>query len=133
MSEVQKFDPSTLMQGVKDRIKATFVSLIPDDQWDQMVKKEVDDFFKSIDTSYNSKNYRSAFGDVVRGELEKYVKEKISETLKHPDFDTLWTNNGYNVSEDIKTRLINAAPQIFAATIENAMSTVIMNLKNRGY
>lgn len=43
--EIQKFDPSTLMQGVKDRIKATFVSLIPDEQWDAMVQKEIDSFF----------------------------------------------------------------------------------------
>ena len=42
---VEKFDPSTLMQGVKDRIKSTFVSLIPDDQWDSMVQKEIDAFF----------------------------------------------------------------------------------------
>ena len=41
-TQVQKFDPATLMQGVKDRIKATFVSLIPEEQWEEMVKKEVD-------------------------------------------------------------------------------------------
>lgn len=35
-NQVEKFDPSTLMQGVKDRIKATFTSLIPDEQWEQM-------------------------------------------------------------------------------------------------
>ena len=29
----EKFDPSKLMQGVKDRIKATFAGLIPDEQW----------------------------------------------------------------------------------------------------
>lgn len=33
MGEVEKFDPSKLMDGVRDRIKATFVALIPDDQW----------------------------------------------------------------------------------------------------
>jgi hypothetical protein len=49
--QVQKFDPSTLMQGVKDRIKATFVSLIPDDQWDGMVKKEIDAFFDTASGS----------------------------------------------------------------------------------
>lgn len=43
--QLEKFDPSTLMQGVKDRIKATFVSLIPDPQWDQIVQKEIDAFF----------------------------------------------------------------------------------------
>ena len=31
---VEKFDPSKLMDGVKDRIKATFVALIPDTQWE---------------------------------------------------------------------------------------------------
>lgn len=43
--EVQKFDPSRLMDGVKDRIKATFVGLIQDEAWDGMVRKEVDAFF----------------------------------------------------------------------------------------
>lgn len=40
-NQIQKFDPSKLMEGVKDRIKATFVSLIPDDAWDRMVEKEI--------------------------------------------------------------------------------------------
>ena len=40
-SQVEKFDPSKLMDGVKNRIKATFVSLIPDDAWDSMVEKEL--------------------------------------------------------------------------------------------
>ena len=31
-NQVEKFDPSKLMDGVKDIIKATFVSLIPDGQ-----------------------------------------------------------------------------------------------------
>lgn len=39
--QVEKFDPSRLMEGVKDRIKSTFVSLIPDEIWNQMVEKEI--------------------------------------------------------------------------------------------
>lgn len=41
MNDIEKFDPSKLMDGVKDRIKATFVSLIPDEAWDQMLAKEI--------------------------------------------------------------------------------------------
>lgn len=44
-TQIEKFDPSTLMNGVRDRIKATFVSLIPDEQWEQLVRKEADSFF----------------------------------------------------------------------------------------
>ena len=39
--QIEKFDPSKLMDGVRDRIKATFVSLIPDDAWNNMVEKEI--------------------------------------------------------------------------------------------
>lgn len=39
-NQIQKFDPSTLMQGVKDRIKSEFVALIPDEQWKQMIENE---------------------------------------------------------------------------------------------
>ena len=38
---IEKFDPSKLMDGVKDRIKSTFVSLIPDGAWEAMVEKEI--------------------------------------------------------------------------------------------
>ena len=40
-NQIEKFDPSKLMDGVKDRIKATFVSLIPDDAWSGMVEREL--------------------------------------------------------------------------------------------
>ena len=39
--QVERFDPSRLMEGVKDRIKSTFVSLIPDEMWSNMVEKEI--------------------------------------------------------------------------------------------
>ena len=40
-NQIEKFDPSKLMDGVRDRIRATFVSLIPDDAWNSMVEKEL--------------------------------------------------------------------------------------------
>ena len=52
---VEKFNPATLMQGVRDRIKATFVSLIPDNEWDIMVEKEVNEFFKLKEVGYSIK------------------------------------------------------------------------------
>ena len=47
-NQIEKFDPSKLMDGVKDRIKATFVSLIPDDAWNSMVEKELYVFFLKL-------------------------------------------------------------------------------------
>ena len=72
MSEVQKFDPAQLMQGVRERVKATFVSLIPDEQWEQMIKKECDDFF-TRNSRYSDYNAASPFSILCREELANYA------------------------------------------------------------
>ena len=59
--QIEKFDPSKLMDGVKDRIKATFVSLIPDEAWNQMLEKEIYIFTTGRivhhhDTDWNNKD-----------------------------------------------------------------------------
>src|SRR5688572_5792464 len=94
MSEVQKFDPSTLMQGVKDRIKATFVSLIPDDQWDQMVKTEVDKFFIKRESGYQQRPVASDFSLLVSSMIEAEAKNRLAKYLESEDFQSIWNNNG---------------------------------------
>ena len=76
---IEKFDPSKLMDGVKDRIKATFVSLIPDEAWDQMLEKEIYIFTTGrielkCETDFNQKD-----------ENGNYVKRYLGreETLYH--------------------------------------------------
>lgn len=39
--QIEKFDPTKIMEDVKNRIKGTFVSLIPDEMWSQMLEKEI--------------------------------------------------------------------------------------------
>ena len=43
--ELTEFDPKNLVQRLSDKIKESFVGLIPDEKWEEMVKKEVDAFF----------------------------------------------------------------------------------------
>ena len=65
-NEIEKFDPSKLMDGVRDRIKATFVSLIPEDHWEKLVQAEIDKFFAKYDRDTYRKQSVSNFGIVVR-------------------------------------------------------------------
>src|SRR5438876_11157179 len=79
--EIEKFDPSKLMQGVKDRIKSTFVSLIPDDKWDELVKTEIDAWFKK-ETYNNRYNQQvSSFQIVVEETLKELAKEKVKSVF----------------------------------------------------
>ena len=79
---VEKFDPSKLMDGVKDRIKSTFVSLIPDGQWEQMVKNEIDDFINKRKKSSWSQETESKFSILVHETIAMILKDKIKKQLE---------------------------------------------------
>ena len=110
-NQIEKFDPSKLMDGVKDRIKATFVSLIPDDAWNSMVEKELYVFttgkiiphheYKGTDGNghayysdweeripYDQKPITDNYGKVVKGAgdnispLQKMIREMLEEKFR---------------------------------------------------
>lgn len=110
-NQIEKFDPSKLMDGVKDRIKATFVSLIPDDAWNSMVEKELYVFttgkiiphhdYKGLDGDgnsvyndweeripYDQQPITDKWGNVERGAgdnispLQKMIREMLEEKFR---------------------------------------------------
>ena len=128
MSEqIEKFDPAKLMDGVRDRIKATFVSLIPDDQWERLVKKEIDDFFmeRVNQSSYHNHNY-SYFGEMVRKELVLLTTEKVRKLVIEKYVSSGWDNDGPILSEALQEELEKAAPKmlktIFAQLLRDTMN-----------
>ena len=130
MSDLQKFDPSTLMEGVRQRIKATFVSLIPDEQWDQLCQKEVDNFFKEYETNnnYNNRTYKSEFREVCKEILTEVSKEKIKVFLSEYD-STTWVDDGFKCSDKLAELIIKLAPEIFSATFGNMFQNAVSQMK----
>lgn len=132
MSDLQKFDPATLMQGVRDRIKSTFVSLIPDEQWESMIKKEIQEFFEPTKDRYNNYQQMSSFSKVCNEVLADITKGQISDILKKYE-STIWNNNELVMSDTLKDLLLKNASEIFTAMIGNRIQTIIHELKNRVY
>lgn len=132
-NQVEKFDPSTLMQGVKDRIKATFVSLIPDDKWGEMVDAEIKKFFELKDEYHSRNSKTSHFTDVVFQVLTEECKKKCIEIIDHPDFAIGWESNKQTVSETLKQKLVDNMPEIMASMMENMLANAVQQLRNRGY
>lgn len=133
---VEKFDPATLMQGVKDRIKATFISLIPDEQWGQMVNGEIKKFFElrdGLNERHSGNSRMSNFTQVVFDVLTEECKKKCIEILNHEDFQINWFDNKQTVSENLKSRLVQKMPEIMASMMENMLANAIQQIKNRGY
>jgi hypothetical protein len=114
------------MQGVKDRIKATFVSLIPDPQWEQMVEKEINAFFEpqiftriivkerssysfdhkekwTIETKENTSPFRVMVWD--------FCKEKTVDALKNAITSKYFTTVAdQDLSKEMETVIANAIP-----------------------
>jgi len=127
--QVQKFDPSTLMQGVRDRIKATFVSLIPDEQWEQMVETEMKSFFYATTDRWGNVT-KSQFKDVLDAELARRSREAINALLNKDDFMINYSGSGPELVTDyIRKELVANAPDLFARTLERTIASVVEQMK----
>ena len=95
-NSVEKFDATKALQSVKEKIKDSFVSLIPDDQWNEMVKKEIDSYFQVKDEGYGERGRSSNFTREVHTCLQEEVRVKVKEYLQ-VNFNAVWYNNGVPV------------------------------------
>lgn len=140
-NQIEKFDPSTLMQGVKDRIKSTFVSLIPDDKWDQLVKAEIDIFFnkdKNENGSGAGNIKVSSFSILVMQQLEIECKKRLKEYLDSVDFNLTYDQYGQKVtSETVKKMMIDNAGEIminmFSGMFSQQLHHFRSSINQRGY
>ena len=130
MSELQKFDPAQLMNGVRDRIKSTFVSLIPDEQWEAMIQKEVEMFFQSTESYYSSNRHnaspfqllcRQVFHDITAERLRDHMSEFTSDT---------WDSHGPKLNEALKAMLIESAPELMVSIMRTQFQNAVNNMRN---
>ena len=131
-NEVEKFDPSKLMEGVRDRIKATFVSLIPDAQWEQLCQTECERFFNhAIEDGYRTVKSTS-FQRMCAETLSEIAKEKIKSALEKYD-GRVWENSDIKVTDALLEILKKNASEILASMIGSRVATIINELRTRGY
>jgi hypothetical protein len=133
---IVSYDPSKLMDAVRDRIKAEFVGLIPEDAWKQMVKAEVDRFFKTEDMySYgysDRKALPSQFQRVVWDTLQEDTKARVKAFLESPEWSGEWDGNGQRkAGEAVKKIVVEKSGEIVASLLANAMQQTIEAARQR--
>lgn len=141
--QIEKFDPSQLMEGVKNRIKATFVSLIPDAQWEQMCDAEMKKFFEKQPVyGYNQRieSYKpSQFEELVTGLMKDKCKEYLTEMFSKPEYQTskIWesrTVGGGEVvklSEHLDTMIKEKMPEMLQTMFTSILSGAFYQLFNQ--
>jgi|GEM_PF-2636265 len=133
--EVAEFNPADLMQGVRDKIKATFVSLIPVEHWDQLCQKEIDVFFKEGDGYRgNSRDWgkMSDFQKICFEEFEVLTRTKIKEMLESYTSNE-WGNNNSKISENLEKLIKEHSAEIFTSMLGGMFQTAINNMSTSRY
>lgn len=130
-TQVQKFDPATLMQGVKDRIKSTFVSLIPEEQWKEMIEKEVGKFFREYELRQYNIRYVSDFSVLVNSLLKEEAEKRMKEYLGSPEFQTVWTDNGPRIiSQAIREMMIENSGLILCNMYQEMFTSMLHRFRS---
>lgn len=160
-NEIEKFDPSKLMDGVKDRIKATFVSLIPDDAWNKMVEDEIYSFTEGkiiVEQKWDSEKsgyvtvkrrepYKGEFNldgtkkydaelsplqNMIRNMLREKITKDLTNYLGGSEYCGVWQNYGQvQISEALKKVLVDNAETMLVNFMGGMMQMAFDGMGNR--
>jgi hypothetical protein len=78
MNTPATFSPASLQDKVQERIRASFVNLIPEDAWKVMVEREIS-YFTS--PSRRGDELVTPIGLMIRAEIQERLKEKLKAHL----------------------------------------------------
>lgn len=123
--EVKKFDANDAMLSVKERIKDAFVSLIPDEQWNEMVQKEIHKYFELKEQRYDNRSHVSDFTIAVHAELAIEVKSRVKTYLQE-NFNNVWYENGVPVcNAKVEEMITKNAGKILSDMIGGSISMAL--------
>lgn len=134
---VVPYDPTKLMDAVRDRIKAEFVGLIPEDTWKQMVAAEVKKFFAEETRSgyQEDRKLPSLFSRVVWEELERNSRERVRTMLSSQEWQGRFgfSNNQQTceASEMVKKLVVEKSGEILAGILGGAIQQTIDSMRQR--
>jgi hypothetical protein len=125
--------PNNLAELVRDKVKMALVDIVPQEQWDRVIKAEWDSFFKerTVPGQYgrSAEKKPSLFTEMVHEAIRKQLHKKIQEQVE-TETAGMWPGNtpehdGPLVAEIVK----ECAPHIFQAFARDVMMNVVQNVR----
>ena len=118
-----------LIQTVRDRIRDTYVNLIPEEQWESMIKKVVDNYFRIWDRGVNPPTRISNFEQDVLNCLQEEVTARTKAYLQQ-NFQQTWDGSKEILDAKIEQMICKNSGKILADMIGFAFQNM---LQNAGY
>jgi len=127
-NEIEKYNPTSIMKSVTDKIKVTFAELIPDAEWENLVKKQVTLFFEDKTDRYGTvtqSEFTKMCQELIREVARDHIKTHMEKTYKR-SFD----KNNNQIDEAVKEMVMNNASKMFTNMMSQAASQAVWNMQN---
>jgi len=126
-------------EKLRDQIKTAFVELIPEDQWNDMVRKELETFFKERSVREHGSygdwiKAPSRFNELVKEIFDAEVKNRVAWVIKsghwHPDKGSFWEWDHFEsiVSYGVKKWLNDNAEMLTLATVKSLIGNAAQSM-----
>jgi hypothetical protein len=127
--DVTKFTPESLRDKIADRIRVSFVDLIPEDSWRLLVEEQIR-HFTTGSRQWNDQG-ASPLQAMIRDEIKERFKTKIKEYLDSPEMQTRWfhADGTYGPGAAIEEILAGLVPQIIVAQYRSTAADIIQRIK----
>jgi len=116
-----------ISEKIRERIQSEFVTLVPKEMWERLVKKEVEWFLS--DTKNYGRGEPSPLKTMVRRELEKMFIEQIKTQLN--EMQGTWGANGkMQAGVAVKKMVKEIAPELWELAVAGVVQRAIEGFKN---
>ncbi len=122
-----------LEKVIKEKIQKEYMNLMTDEQWAELVKKEVEEFISPTpNRGYNSNTGPSRLTQLVYQELTEKFKQLIKELLDDPKFIPCFDISGQPMaSEALKDIIRELAPEIWISAVSNGSQNIINAIRSQ--
>jgi hypothetical protein len=136
---IVRFDPNTLKDRISDRIKNSFVELVPEDAWKALVQAELDKFFKPqfVKHGYNDvKEEPSELSKIISAEIRERLMKAVEIELDKPEYQDKWNsglqkNVGGDFANAVCKELTNElVSSLFNGIVQSAVQRLRSELQN---
>lgn len=113
---------------VADRIRATFVELIPPEQFKALVNREIQWFITASANTYHDARSFSPLQRLIQQELESKFKAMLKDELHRPEYVEQYENDklrpGEAVRQIIRDHLVEIAESAFGRMVVDIVQQI---------
>lgn len=128
-TELAKFDTTSLKEKVAERIRGTFVDLVPPEAWKALVEQEIK-LFMDKPYSFNGDKVPPIV-QIIRDELTARFKAMVKEELDDPKYSDVWyAGEGSRASDAVRDIVAGLVPELVVATYSRVVSDTIATMRS---